>query len=59
MIQPKKALVANTEIMDVNTDAKLIEEAKTRFLQIFDQSIQEYGLWFVKDTEKAFESGRS
>ena len=47
-----KALVASTEIMDINTSSEYINEAKAQFLQVFNNSVEEYGLWFSKDAEK-------
>ena len=52
-----KALVASTEIMDINDSSECIEEAKTEFLRIFyDQSAEEYGLWFSKEAEDILRS---
>jgi hypothetical protein len=48
----RKALVASTEIMDVNTHKKFIKSAKTQFSHLFMKSVEEYGLWFVKDAVK-------
>jgi hypothetical protein len=51
-----RGLVASTEILDASSDAALIEEAKTRFLQVFQGAREEYGLWFMKDAERILRS---
>jgi len=51
-----KALVASTEIVDINARKDYLKEAKEQFVQIFNRSIEEYGLWFSKDAERILRS---
>lgn len=41
--------VQSTEIMDVSTDERMIEEAKREYSRIFDSLDEEYGKWFTKE----------
>jgi len=51
-----KALVASTEIIDVNVHSEYIRDAKAGFLEVFGRSADEYGLWFSKDAENILRS---